>query len=132
MATGKTAPVRPAKTAPASRSKIDAGLLAVVAVAVAVVSASHIIDLAIEVGHGWRAWLAPAALDGLALAGVRAWQQGRHRMMAGIGVAAGVVGSVAANVLAVRPELVDPGTVSAVLAAFPPVALAVVVHLVRR
>lgn len=114
------------------KSTIDVALVAIVAVAVAVVSASHIVDLAVHVGHGWRAWLAPFALDGMAVAGVRALQQGRHRVMASAGVACGVAGSVAANVLAVRPDLVDAGQVSAVLAAFPPLALAVVVHLFRR
>lgn len=103
-----------------------------VAATVALLSASHIIDLALAAGHGWRAWLSPVALDGLAVAALLAWSAGRHRVVAALGITVGVVGSVAANVLAVRPELVDMDDVSAVLAAFPPVALAVVVHLVRR
>lgn len=103
-----------------------------VAATVALLSASHIIDLALAAGHGWRAWLSPVALDGLAVAALLAWSAGRHRVVAALGITVGVAGSVAANVLAVRPELVDLDDVSAVLAAFPPIALAVVVHLVRR
>jgi hypothetical protein len=120
------------KTKAASRGTVDWAVIAVVGVVVATVSYSHIVDLAILAGHGWRAYLAPIALDGLAIAAIRAWQVGQHRRVAAVGIAVGIVGSVAANVLAVRPELVDLADVSAVLAAFPPIALAVIVHLVRR
>lgn len=126
-------PVRPAVTARnVRRPSLNLWVAWPVAVTVALLSASHIIDLAIAAGHGWRAWLSPVALDGLAVAALLAWSAGRHRFVAAIGIAAGVAGSVAANVLAVRPELVDMADVSAVLAAFPPVALAVVIHLVRQ
>jgi hypothetical protein len=111
---------------------LDWAVIAIVGITVAAVSYSHIVDLAILAGHGWRAYLAPIALDGLAIAAIRAWQVGQHRRVAAVGIAVGIIGSVAANVLAVRPELVDLADVSAVLAAFPPIALAVIVHLVRR
>jgi hypothetical protein len=124
-------PPRP-KAKAATRGTVDWAVIAIVGVVVALVSYSHIVDLAMMAGHGWRAYLAPIALDGLAIAAIRAWQVSRHRRVAAIGIASGIVGSVAANVLAVRPELVDLADVSAVLAAFPPVALAVIVHLVRR
>jgi hypothetical protein len=134
---GEAAPVARSTPRVPRRVKPDRGtvdwlVIAVVGVVVALVSYSHIVDLAILAGHGWRAYLAPIALDGLAIAGIRAWQVGRHRRVAAIGIGVGIVGSVAANVLAVRPELVDLADVSAVLAAFPPIALAVIVHLVRR
>jgi hypothetical protein len=116
----------------ADRGPLDWAVIAIVGVTVAAVSYSHIVDLAILAGHGWRAYLAPIALDGLAIAAIRAWQVGQHRRVAAVGIAVGIIGSVAANVLAVRPELVDLADVSAVLAAFPPIALAVIVHLVRR
>ena len=129
-------PVAPARSAirrPAVKDwTINRWVAWPVAATVALLSASHIIDLALAAGHGWRAWLSPVALDGLAVAALLAWSAGRHRIVAALGITVGVVGSVAANVLAVRPELVDLDDVSAVLAAFPPVALAVVVHLVRR
>jgi hypothetical protein len=121
-----------AKPKAADRGPLDWAVIAVVGVVVATVSYSHIVDLAVLAGHGWRAYLAPIALDGLAIAAIRAWQVGQHRRVAAVGIAVGIVGSVAANVLAVRPELVDLDDVSAVLAAFPPIALAVIVHLVRR
>ncbi len=127
------APTRPAMRRPAVKGwTINRWVAWPVAATVALLSASHIIDLALAAGHGWRAWLSPVALDGLAVAALLAWSAGRHRVVAALGIAVGVVGSVAANVLAVRPELVDLDDVSAVLAAFPPIALAVVVHLVRR
>jgi hypothetical protein len=116
----------------ADRGPLDWAVIAIVGITVAAVSYSHIVDLAILAGHGWRAYLAPIALDGLAIAAIRAWQVGNHKVIATIGIAVGIIGSVAANVLAVRPELVDLDDVSAVLAAFPPIALAVIVHLVRR
>jgi hypothetical protein len=116
----------------ADRGPLDWAVIAIVGITVAAVSYSHIVDLAILAGHGWRAYLAPIALDGLAIAAIRAWQVGQHRRVAAVGIAVGIIGSVAANVLAVRPELVDLADVSAVLAAFPPIALAVIVHLVRR
>jgi hypothetical protein len=116
----------------ADRGPLDWAVIAIVGITVAAVSYSHIVDLAILAGHGWRAYLAPIALDGLAIAAIRAWQVGQHRRVAAVGIAVGIIGSVAANVLAVRPELVDLADVSAILAAFPPIALAVIVHLVRR
>jgi hypothetical protein len=134
---GEAAPVARSKAKVPRRVKPDRGtvdwlVIAIVGVVVALVSYSHIVDLAVLAGHGWRAYLAPIALDGLAIAAIRAWQVGQHRRVAAVGIAVGIVGSVAANVLAVRPELVDLADVSAVLAAFPPIALAVIVHLVRR
>jgi hypothetical protein len=138
VADGKREAPPPARTKTSARPRVaDRGtvdwlVIAVVGMTVALVSYSHIVDLAMMAGHGWRAYLAPIALDGLAVASIRAWQVDRHRLVAGIGIAVGIVGSVAANVLAVRPELVDLADVSAVLAAFPPIALAVIVHLVRR
>jgi len=138
VADGKREVPPPARTRTATKAKaadrgtVDWAVIAIVGVVVALVSYSHIVDLAILAGHGWRAYLAPIALDGLAIAAIRAWQVDQHRRVAAVGIAAGIIGSVAANVLAVRPELVDLADVSAVLAAFPPVALAVIVHLVRR
>ena len=127
-----TPPATETATEPATLDLADRLLIWAVAAVVAVVSYSHIVDLAVAAGHGWRSYLAPVALDGLTIAAIRAQRLGRHRLTAGVGIVVGVIGSVGANVLAVRPELVDMADVSAVLAAFPPVALAVVVHLVRR
>lgn len=110
----------------------DRWLVWFVAAVVALGSYSHTVDLAIMAGHGWRAYLVPVALDGLAIASIRSWRQKRRRLVAGIGIAVGIVGAAAANALAMRPDLVDLAVVSPVLAVFQPVALAVIVHLVRR
>lgn len=116
----------------AERAAVDWIIIAVVAAVAAIWSYSHIVDLAIAAGHGWRSYLLPVAIDGLLVAGVRAVGRDRHYPVAWIAIAVGVVGTVAGNVLAVRPELVDLADVAAVSAAFPAIALPVIVHLVRR
>jgi hypothetical protein len=126
------------------RGKVPAPLVtgtivavAVVAAVAAVVSYSHVRDLAVAAGAGWRADILPLSLDGLVAAATCTLVLDRRRGRAGhplawAGIVVGLVGSVAANVLAVIPGLVDLRVVAGVLAGFPPVALAVSAHLLVR
>jgi hypothetical protein len=116
----------------AERGPVDWAIIAVVTSVAAVWSYSHIVDLAIAAGHGWRSYLLPLAIDGLLIAGVRAVGRDRRYPVAWVAITVGIVGTVAGNVLAVRPELADMADVAAVSAAFPAIALPTIVHLVRR
>jgi hypothetical protein len=116
----------------AERGPVDWAIIATVTAVAAIWSYSHIVDLAIAAGHGWRSYLLPLAIDGLLIAGVRAVGRDRRYPVAWIAITVGVVGTVAGNVLAVRPELADMADVAAVSAAFPAIALPTIVHLVRR
>jgi hypothetical protein len=116
----------------ADRSAVDWAIIAVVAAVGAIWSYSHIVDLAIAAGHGWRSYLLPIAIDGLVIAAIRAAGADRRKLVAWVGITIGIAATVTFNVLAVRLELVDMDDVAAVLAAIPPIALAVTVHLVRR
>jgi hypothetical protein len=116
----------------ADRSTVDWLIIGTVTAVAAIWSYSHIVDLAIAAGHGWRSYLLPLAIDGLLGAGVRAVGRDKRYPIAWIAIIVGVVGTVAGNVLAVRPELADMADVAAVSAAFPAIALPTIVHLVRR
>jgi Protein of unknown function (DUF2637) len=134
---GSRQPARRGKTPPPLVTGTIVAVAVVAAVA-AVVSYSHIRDLAVSAGAGWRADILPLSLDGLVAACTFALVVDRKRgskfghPLAWAGIAVGLVGSVAANVLAVVPGLADPQVVAAVLAWFPPVALAVSAHLLVR
>ncbi|MGH3965076.1 MAG: DUF2637 domain-containing protein [Pseudonocardiaceae bacterium] len=96
-----------------------------VAMVAAVVSYAHMHDLAMEHGESWRSVLIPLAVDGMLVAATLAIvDRRRHRQPAGVvpwlGLTLGIVASLAANVAAARPELV-----AQLIAAWPPVALAV-------
>jgi hypothetical protein len=123
---------RPKPKTVADRNAIDWAIIGIVAAVGAIWSYSHIVDLAIAAGHGWRSYLLPIAIDGLVIAAIRAAGADRRKLVAWIGIVVGIVATVTFNVLAVRLELVDMDDVAAVLAAIPPIALAVTVHLVRR
>jgi hypothetical protein len=130
--TGTATRTRPKPKTVADRSAIDWAIIGIVAAVGAIWSYSHIVDLAIAAGHGWRSYLLPIAIDGLLIAAIRAVGADRRKLVAWIGIVIGIVATVTFNVLAVRLELVDMDDVAAVLAAIPPIALAVTVHLVRR
>jgi hypothetical protein len=146
-------PARPATTtgtrpAPAPKGRQPAGvpvpLLAVTAAAVvvvtvvcAVVSYSHIRDLATTAGMGTLAGWLPLGIDGLVVAAscslIVDRQLGRPgHALAWAGVALGLAGSLAANVLAVDPTLVSLRAVRWTLAGYSPAALAVSGHLLMR
>jgi hypothetical protein len=97
----------------------------VVAAVAAIVSYAHMQHLAELHGEAWRSVLIPLAVDGMLVASTLAVvSQRRHRRPGGwvpwLGLALGIVASLAANVAAARPEVI-----AQLIAAWPPVALAV-------
>jgi hypothetical protein len=99
--------------------------LAVVAVAVVagVGSYAHMRHLAVEVGEGWRSWLLPISVDGLAVAASmtmlvrrREGQPGGRLPWTALVVSLGA--SLAANVAAAEPTVAGR-----VVAGWPPLAL---------
>jgi hypothetical protein len=109
----------------------------VVTVVCAVVSYSHIRDLARAAGMGGLAGWLPLGVDGLVVAAscslIVDRQLGRPgHALAWAGVALGLAGSLTANVMAVDPALVSLRAVRWVLAGYGPAALAVSGHLLFR
>jgi ABC-type microcin C transport system permease subunit YejE len=105
--------------------RITVTAVLVVALVAAIVSYAHMHDLAVEHGESWRAVLIPLAVDGMLVAATLAIVTTRqHHLRAGwvpwLGLTLGILASLAANVAAARPELV-----AQLIAAWPPVALAV-------
>jgi Protein of unknown function (DUF2637) len=143
---GTTGTARPARTgtAPQQPAGVPLPLLAATAAAVvvvtvvcAVVSYSHIRDLARAAGMGGLAGWLPLGVDGLVVAAscslIVDRQLGRPgHALAWAGVALGLAGSLAANVMAVDPALVSLRAVRWVLAGYGPAALAVSGHLLFR
>jgi hypothetical protein len=74
----------------------------------------------------------PLSLDGMALVSLLHLADERRYPVAWAGVAIGAAGSLAANVLAVDPSLVDLRYVLWAFAAMPPVAVVVCGHLLDR
>lgn len=102
--------------------------VAAVAAVAAVVSYFHMRDLALSVGEGWRAWLLPFAVDGLLVAAALSMRQGRRpTALAWVALVLGIGASLAANVAAAEPTLVGR-----VVAAWPPIALAVAFELAMQ
>ena len=99
-----------------------AAVLAVAAVA-AVASYEHMRALAALAGEGWRAWLLPISVDGLAVAAsmtmlVRRGAGQRAGALPWVALLLGLGASLAANVAAA-----DPTVVGRLVAAWPPVGL---------
>ncbi|WP_445184566.1 DUF2637 domain-containing protein [Pseudonocardia sp. Cha107L01] len=91
----------------------------------AIISYAHIYALASRSGEGWRASLLPLSVDGMLVAASLAIVDRRRvNAPAGwvpwLGLALGIAASLAGNVAAARADLV-----SQIVAAWPPVALAV-------
>jgi hypothetical protein len=144
----RPAPQRGAGTRPGAKGRQPAGvpvpLLAVTAAAVvvvtvvcAVVSYTHIRNLARIAGMGGLAGWLPLGIDGLVVAAscsvIVDRQLGRPaHALAWTGVALGLAGSLAANILAVDPELVSLRAIRWTLAGYSPAALAVSGHLLFR
>lgn len=96
-----------------------------VGVVAAVISYNHIYELAARSGEQWRAALLPLSVDGMLVAATLAIVDRRRvGQRAGwvpwLGLALGIAASLAGNVAAARPDLI-----SQIVAAWPPVALAV-------
>lgn len=96
-----------------------------VALVAAVISYAHIYELAERHGEEWRSALLPLSVDGMLVAATLAIvDRRRRREPAGwvpwLGLTLGIAASLAGNVAAARPDLV-----SQIVAAWPPLALAV-------
>jgi hypothetical protein len=116
---------------------VTVAAVGLVTVVCAVVSYSHIRDLAIIAGMGSLASWLPLGVDGLVVASSCSLIVDHHlkrpgQALAWVGVALGLAGSLAANVLAVDPDLVSLRAVRWVLAGYTPAALAVSGHLLFR
>ena len=116
---------------------VTAAAVVVVTLVCAVVSYSHIRHLARTAGMGSLAGWLPLGVDGLVVAAscslIVDRQLGRPaHALAWAGVALGLAGSLAANVLAVDPTLVSLRAVRWALAGYGPAALAVSGHLLFR
>jgi len=99
-----------------------ASVLAVAAVA-ALASYEHMRALAERAGEGWRSWLLPVSVDGLAVAAsmtmlVRRRAARATGVLPWVALLLGLGASLAANVAAA-----DPTVVGRVVAAWPPVGL---------
>jgi hypothetical protein len=131
-----------ARGAPAAGTPVPVLVVAVVAFVVvtavcAVVSYSHIRTLAQTAGMGSLAGWLPLGLDGLVVACSCSLIVDRRRgvqvhALARAGAVIGLAASLAANVIAVDPDLVPIRVVQWVLAGYGPVALAVSAHLLLR
>ncbi len=105
--------------------RITVGSVVLVGVVAAVVSYAHISELAARSGEAWRAWLLPLSVDGMLVASTLAIvDRRRFGQPAGwvpwAGLTLGIAASLAGNVAAARPDVV-----SQIVAAWPPLALAV-------
>lgn len=93
--------------------------VAVVATVAAIVSYSHMHDVAERAGEGWRSWIEPLSVDGLLVGTSQVVAARRHAWLAWVAVAVGLLVSLAANLAAAGPDLM-----SRLVAAWPAVALA--------
>jgi hypothetical protein len=103
--------------------------VAAVALVAATVSFEHQRTLAAFAGEGWRAWLLPVSVDGLVLAASMTMLVHRRAgqpagALAWLALTLGLGTSLAANVVAADPSIVDPAAVRRIVAAYPPLALA--------
>jgi Protein of unknown function (DUF2637) len=114
-----------ANQAPAGSTaqRLDAFVVAVVALVAAAASYQHQRTLAALAGEGWLAWALPVSVDGMMLATGRSILRRRRAGIPGpflswFGFTLGFLASVAANVAAAHPTVVGR-----LIAAWPPVAL---------
>lgn len=109
-----------------------------VAVAAAVASTEHLADVARIAGTGGgRAWLLPAAVDGLAVAAALTLYSahlrgGQAGVLPWLALSGGLAASVAGNIVSVYPELADVGHLKVAVGATPPLALALAIELALR
>jgi hypothetical protein len=113
----------PAPSAPVWVRRITTASVLAVALVAAVASYEHMRALAELAGEGWRSWLLPISVDGLAVAAsMTMLVRRRGGQSAGtlpwLALLLGLGASLAANVAAA-----DPTAVGRVVAAWPPVGL---------
>lgn len=106
--------------------------VATVAAVAAAVSYAHMHDLAAASGEEWRAWLLPLAVDGLLAAAGMSMLVARHHgrrptPLAWVSLWLGIAASLAANVAAAEPTVTGR-----LVAAWPPVALALAFELLMQ
>lgn len=130
----------PEPAVPRSLVVLTVVAVAIVAAVTMVTSYTHTHDLAVMAGWGWLATILPAAVDGLVVAGSTSLMVDRRlrgrtypgHPLAWAAVAIGLASSMAANIVAVDPSLVDMRVVRWVMAGYAPVALAISGHLLLR
>jgi hypothetical protein len=130
-ASSSTTTARPTARKAKGRSVSEEHVFAVagyaVALAAVLVSLSHMFEVAHLAGQSWRSFLLPVSVDGLALVSVMAVRRCRRqgltpdRLVIG-SLVLSVTASLAANVIASDPELVDEAHLRWVVGAWPPVA----------
>lgn len=126
----------PPLVTPAVRRTTTTAVLAVTLTAAAA-SYDHLRVLASLAGEGWRSLLLPVSVDGLVVAASMSLLV-RHRagqqadVLAWVALALGLAVSLAGNVVAADPSLVDPLVVKRLVAAWPPVALALAYELLMQ
>jgi Protein of unknown function (DUF2637) len=108
------------------------GAVVVVAVIAAVVSYSHMQQLAASAGEDWRSWLIPLSIDGLVVAASMVLLTRRRTGLPGGPLAWGALGpgvgaSLAANMADARPE-----PTAVLVAGWPAVAFAVAFELLLQ
>jgi hypothetical protein len=108
-----------------------------VALVAGVASYDHQRLLAEIAGESWRAYLLPLSVDGLIVAASMSMLISRRAgepagALAWCALLLGLTASLAANVVAADPDLIDPVLVSRVVAAWPPLALGISFELSLR
>jgi Protein of unknown function (DUF2637) len=116
-------PSEPDAAAPVWVRRITTAAVLSVALVAAVASYEHMRALAAVAGEGWRSWLLPVSVDGLAVAAsmtmlVRRRAGQRAGVLPWVALLLGLGASLAANVAAA-----DPTVVGRLVAAWPPVGL---------
>ncbi len=106
------------------------GAVVTVAVVAAVVSYMHMREVAEAAGEEWRAILLPLSVDGMVIAAtLNAWQAKKRQKgvpaMTLVALVAGLLVSIAANVAVPFLDVLRGQWLSAVVAAWPPIALAI-------
>lgn len=108
--------------------RITAAAVMVVAGVAAAASYEHMRHLAAGVGEGWRSWLLPLSVDGMMVAASMTMLTRRRAgepagAIAWVSLVLGGLTSLAANVVAADPSIVDPVLIRRLVAAWPPIAL---------
>jgi Protein of unknown function (DUF2637) len=104
----------------------------VVAVIAAVVSYSHMQQLAVRVGEAWRSWLIPLSIDGLVVAASMVLVTARRTGLGGGFLAWGALGTGVAASLAANMADARPHVTAVLVAGWPAVAFAVTFELLLQ
>lgn len=124
--------VTPQAPAPGAVRVTTVAAVVVVALIAAIVSYSHMQQLAYTAGEGWRSWLIPLSIDGTVVAASMVLVTRRRTGLAGGWLAwsalgAGALASLAANMADARPEIT-----AVLVAGWAPVAFAICFELLLQ